>query len=72
MFEHEQDKARARGERIHLIWSQLAAHAYRNGQWGARASVSLPSAFLSPLALSLGVPPPRRHEPGAGRSDGQA
>ena len=32
VFEQEQDKARVRGERIHLIWSQLAAHAYRYGQ----------------------------------------
>lgn len=28
VLEQKQDKARARGERIHLIWSQLAAHAY--------------------------------------------
>lgn len=57
VFEQEQDKARARGERIHLIWSQLAAHAYRNGQWGK--GKCLPSlSFPLSLSLSLGVLPP--------------
>lgn len=78
MCEHERDTARARGERIHLIWSQLAAHAYRNGQWGREGGERLPplscSLSLSPsLACSLARrASPLRHEPGAGRSDGQA
>lgn len=71
MFEQEQDKARARGERIHLIWSQLAAHAYRNGQWGEGKCLPPLSCPLSLSPVSWRAPP-RRHEPGAGRSDGQA
>lgn len=57
MFEQEQDKARARGERIHLIWSQLAAHAYRDGQRGNGEGLP-PLSFPLSLSLSLGVPPP--------------
>lgn len=71
VFEQKQDKARARGERIHLIWSQLPAHAYHNGQWG-QGQVS-PSPKLSSLPHPVSWrASPRRHEPGAGRSDGQA
>lgn len=55
--EQGQDKARARGERIHLIWSQLAAHAYRNGQWGAGECLP-PLRFPLSLTLLLGVLPP--------------
>lgn len=57
MFEQEQDKDRARGERIHLIWSQLAAHAYRYGQWG-KGKCLPPLSFLLSIVLSLGVLPP--------------
>lgn len=47
-FVFEQDKARARGERTHLIWSQLAAHAYRNGQWAKGEGLPPLSCPLSP------------------------
>lgn len=57
VLEQEQDKAMARGERIHLIWSQLAAHAYRNGQWG-KGKCLPPLSFPLSLSLSLGVLPP--------------
>lgn len=57
VFEQKQDTARARGERIHLIWSQLPAHAYHNGQWGKDKCLPLLSFPLS-LTLSLGVLPP--------------
>lgn len=58
MFEQVQDKARARGERIHLIWSQLAAHAYCNGQWDKGKCLPPLSCPLSLIPWFLGVPPP--------------
>lgn len=65
VFEQERDKARARGERIHLIWSQLAAHAYRNGQWG-KGKCLPPLSFPLSLSLSLSVLPPGDTSQGLG------
>lgn len=62
----------ARGERIHLIWSQLAPHAYRYGQWGPGECLPPLSFWVSCFPASLGVRPPRDTSQGAGRSDGQA
>lgn len=53
VFEQVQDKAGARGKRIHLIWSQLAAHAYRNGQWGKGKCLPPLSFPLSPSPCLL-------------------
>lgn len=69
VFEQEQDKARARGERIHLIWSQLAAHAYRNGQRG-KGKFLPPLSFPLSLSLSLTVLPPSPPSPPGDTSRG--